>query len=162
MEKVKILPLADSHFQIFRKVEIPNLGLFQKFSASTARLLDSFSMSALDISMCPNTECWVNTPLYEAEKANCCRKLCTKYSKVQLILTNIKLVMAWEMMRNNPQVLKSCIPVFLIRVFLYSSIPDYRTHVLCSDQVRRNLLSFCCFLVLRKQNICEGDIQTWP
>ena len=99
----------------------------------------------LDITICLNTECWVNTALYEAEKANFCWKLCTKYSKVQNILTNIKLVMGCEMMGNNPQGTKSC-------------IPHYRTHeriVLCSGQVGRNFLSV--FSCLEKYKIPSMD-----
>ena len=45
MEKVKSLPPADSHFQIFAKVKFQILAFFLEFSASIARLLDSFSMS---------------------------------------------------------------------------------------------------------------------
>ena len=49
MEKVKSLPLADTHFQISAKVKFQIKAFFLEFSASTARLLDSFSMSELAI-----------------------------------------------------------------------------------------------------------------
>ena len=45
MEKVKSLPPADSPFQIYTKVKLQIEDFFQEFSASTARLQDSFSMS---------------------------------------------------------------------------------------------------------------------
>ena len=46
MEKVKRLAPADSHFQISAKVKFQIWAFFLEFSASPARLLDSFSMSA--------------------------------------------------------------------------------------------------------------------
>ena len=48
MEKDKSLPLADIHFQISAKVKFQIQAFFPEFSASPARLLDSFSVSDLD------------------------------------------------------------------------------------------------------------------
>ena len=45
MEKVKSLPPADSHFQIFAKVKFQIEACFLEISTSTARLLHSFSRS---------------------------------------------------------------------------------------------------------------------
>ena len=52
MEKEKSFPPADTHFQFSAKVKFQIWDLFREFSASTARLLDSFSMSDPDISWC--------------------------------------------------------------------------------------------------------------
>ena len=48
MEKEKSFPPADTHFQFSAKVKFQIWDLFREFSASTARLLDSFSMSDAD------------------------------------------------------------------------------------------------------------------
>ena len=45
MEKVKSLPLADTYFQFSAKVKLQIQAFLMEFSASIARLLDSFSMS---------------------------------------------------------------------------------------------------------------------
>ena len=48
MEKVESLPPADLHFQNFPLGKIPIQAFFLDFSASTARLLDTFSMSVIE------------------------------------------------------------------------------------------------------------------
>ena len=53
MEKVKSLPPADSHFQISEKVKFQIYAFLLEFSASTARLLDGFSMSEPWAPICP-------------------------------------------------------------------------------------------------------------
>ena len=47
MEKVESLPPANSHFQISANVRFQIWAFFLEFSASTARLLDSFSVSVV-------------------------------------------------------------------------------------------------------------------
>ena len=47
MEKVESLPLEDLHFQISATVKFQISAIFLEFSASTARQLDTFSMSDL-------------------------------------------------------------------------------------------------------------------
>ena len=46
MELVESLPPTDLHFQISAQVKLQIQAFFLDFSASTARLLDTFSMSA--------------------------------------------------------------------------------------------------------------------
>ena len=47
-KKVESLPPADSHFQISAKVKFQFKAFFSDFSASTARLLETFFMSGVN------------------------------------------------------------------------------------------------------------------